>query len=371
MMSRTWKILIALFTFLFVSSILISFFEKGNGEFSNFFDSIWWAIVTITTVGYGDKVPSTLAGRIVAVATMSFGMILVGVIVGEFASSFFESRLLSLRGFGRLSKMKNQILICGYRSDLREVVVSLLELVPNRKVSDIVLVNNAGEDKLMDIFTDRRFHGINYIKGDYAEEDVLEKANVRTASSALVITEIEGAQNLSEADSKVLACVLMLKSLNPRIHVTAEVVSGKYKNYLEKAKCDEIILTQEYEKALLTCSTVFPGITKVIHKLLGIEGSKEKLRIFETPSGLVGKTFSDAFALLRNQKEILLIGIIENTGGVIEYKEKAIKRAQGAPDLSTLLHNLQGVKTIERNKPVINPPNDYVLKEDCYLVGIE
>ncbi len=369
-MSRTWKILIGLFIFLFICSVLISFFERGNGQFSNLFDAFWWTVVTVTTVGYGDKVPTTLAGRIVAIATMFFGLILVGTVVGEFASRFFESRLLLLRGFGRLSKMKGHILICGYRSDLKDVVLALLGFVANKKVSDIVLVNNAGEEKLMDIFTDRRFHGIHYIKGDYAEEEVLEKANVRSASSALVITEIEGAQTLSEADSKVLACVLMLKSLNPRIHVTAEVVSRKYRNYLEKAKCDEIILTQEYEKALLTCSTVFPGITKVIHKLIGIEEDGGKLRIFRMPDELIGKSFSEALDALRERERILLIGVIENTGGVIDYKEKAIKRAQGAPDLSTLLRNLQGVKTMERNKPVINPPNDYVLREDCYLIGI-
>src|SRR4051794_27839070 len=40
------------------------------GEFRSFWDGVWWAVVTVTTVGYGDLYPHTVGGRIVAIALM-------------------------------------------------------------------------------------------------------------------------------------------------------------------------------------------------------------------------------------------------------------------------------------------------------------
>lgn len=48
----------------------------------------WWAVVSVTTVGYGDAVPATLAGRMIAALTMVTGMILLALPVGIVASSF-------------------------------------------------------------------------------------------------------------------------------------------------------------------------------------------------------------------------------------------------------------------------------------------
>jgi voltage-gated potassium channel len=60
--------------------------ERPRGGFDSFGDSLWWAVVTITTVGYGDMVPVTIVGRITAGFLMISGLALLGVLAASLSS---------------------------------------------------------------------------------------------------------------------------------------------------------------------------------------------------------------------------------------------------------------------------------------------
>lgn len=64
---------------------------KG-GNIRTFGDALWWAATTVTTVGYGDRYPTTGRGRLIAAALMLFGIALLGVISATIAA-WFVSRL--------------------------------------------------------------------------------------------------------------------------------------------------------------------------------------------------------------------------------------------------------------------------------------
>jgi len=64
-----------------------------SAYFEGIDDAIWWAMVTATTVGYGDKVPITPAGRIIAMFFMTIGIALFGVLAGHLSAAFVEARL--------------------------------------------------------------------------------------------------------------------------------------------------------------------------------------------------------------------------------------------------------------------------------------
>ncbi|WP_243399625.1 potassium channel family protein [Arthrobacter glacialis] len=66
--------------------------EKASPDASiaSFGDALWWAFVTITTVGYGDLTPTTLLGRSIAVGLMIGGIALLGVVTATLASWLVE-----------------------------------------------------------------------------------------------------------------------------------------------------------------------------------------------------------------------------------------------------------------------------------------
>jgi voltage-gated potassium channel len=72
-----------------VAAILIHFTDKKN--FPNIGDSLWWAIQTVTTVGYGDLVPTSATGRLVAALVMLVGIGFLTVITAAITSTFIET----------------------------------------------------------------------------------------------------------------------------------------------------------------------------------------------------------------------------------------------------------------------------------------
>jgi voltage-gated potassium channel len=72
------------------------FLVEGNvpeSKVTNLGDAFWWAIVTVTTVGYGDIYPVTAEGKIIASILMIFGIAILGILISTLGASFIESRL--------------------------------------------------------------------------------------------------------------------------------------------------------------------------------------------------------------------------------------------------------------------------------------
>lgn len=59
-------------------------------EFQSVWDGIWWSVVTVTTVGYGDLTPNDVQGRIVAIVVMFFGIGFLSLLTATFASHFVK-----------------------------------------------------------------------------------------------------------------------------------------------------------------------------------------------------------------------------------------------------------------------------------------
>ena len=60
-------------------------------EFHSVWDGVWWATVTVTTVGYGDLYPKDVEGRIIAIVVMLFGIGFISVLTATVASQFVKS----------------------------------------------------------------------------------------------------------------------------------------------------------------------------------------------------------------------------------------------------------------------------------------
>lgn len=74
--------------YIFVSALII--FNVESESFGNFFDAIYWACVSLTTVGYGDIYPVTTAGRIITMISSLFGIAVVALPAGIITAGYID-----------------------------------------------------------------------------------------------------------------------------------------------------------------------------------------------------------------------------------------------------------------------------------------
>ena len=100
-----------------------------NKEFANVGDALWWGIVTLTTVGYGDIVPITTAGRFAGVAIMFTGIGVLGVLAGSLAELFHLDEPPTPESSARRGRDFPHIELAAVRADLQAVERRLSDLV--------------------------------------------------------------------------------------------------------------------------------------------------------------------------------------------------------------------------------------------------
>lgn len=88
----TLKVFLASILLAYIGAVQITITERGveGSNIKSFEDGLWWAVTTVTTVGYGDRFPTTFSGRVLAVGLMLVGISLMGVITASVAAWFVK-----------------------------------------------------------------------------------------------------------------------------------------------------------------------------------------------------------------------------------------------------------------------------------------
>lgn len=367
----TSKLVIAsLITVLVFTALMLIIFlseQKTNSAINTLFDAIWYTLVTITTVGYGDITPRSILGRTSAMILLLAGVALFGALSGKFASFLFDRQQKKDRGLLKMNKIKNHFLICGWKPNFERILEGILLANPEIPPEKIILLNNSSQNEMEKIKADSRFKNINYIHGDFTDEDTLLKSQIKTAERALVLADnSENFSNL-ETDSRTVLAVITIKNLNPKIYCVAEIIDSKFEKHLSLAHCDEIILSADYGQNLLIQASSGKGMSHILRELISEENDSGIL-ICDIPSKFVGNNYGE-YRLSLNTSDIL-IGLLENTGNFYSRRQEALAEAQKNPDVEEVVSNLKKVKSLKSNLPVFAPKDDYIIPKNAKAIFI-
>ncbi|MEK7859858.1 MAG: ion channel, partial [Chloroflexota bacterium] len=287
------------------AAIVLALESASDGNIRTFGDALWYGIVTMTTVGYGDLTPTTAGGRLAAVLLMIGGAGLLSGLTATFASILVTQRIREGRGLDTIHA-KGHLVVCGW-SQYADRVLDALGAAGS--ASAVVLVNELPDEVVSDVLV--RYPGVRFVRGDPASETTLKRANAREAGGAIVLADpARGAAS----DERAALVTLTLKSLRPDLRVTVEAIDLKSEPHLRRAGADEVVTSGEFNAFLLTSATIAPGISAVVRPLL-TPGAGE-LRRVPVPPEFVGRTFGELARAARERDGSLLVAVVSEDPGL-------------------------------------------------------
>lgn len=284
-------LIIALFVF-FSFGISIHFLEPET--FPSIFDGIWWAIITASTVGYGDYVPQTLLGRITALILILFGVAFVSSYFGTLAATAVTKQNALTEG--KISfKGSRHIIIVGWNERSKELISKLTN--PNNPHM-IVLIDETLEAAPVK----SRF--VHFIQGKAHVDETIIKSDIESAEKVL-ITADRGNDEL-QADMNSILTLLTIKGLCPGVKCIVEILTAEQVINAVRAGADEVIQSNKLTSVFMVNSLHSNGdglLSDVVHQL-----EEKRLSLFALQTDDIGKTFQEIHNELLT-KGFLLIGI--------------------------------------------------------------
>ncbi len=349
------------------AAFTVTYSEAGaNAQFKGFWDGVWWVLVTISTVGYGDKAPITPLGRFVAVVIMLFGVALLSVITATVSSIFVTRKIKEGKGLQEI-KTKGHILLCGWNMQA-ENILSTFE--KEKTTTPIVMINQLTEEEAADVITRFSDLKLRFVRGDFTRENILNRANAKFASSVIILPDIS-AGNMRPGDERTILATLSIKTINPKAKVYAHIMDRDNLSHLRKARADEVIVSDEHSGYLLANHVVAPGIPQFFKQLFS-ESAPYALKRRPVGPDWVGKTYEDFRQDYQQKTNGILLGI----GTMSEPFNLADLMSDDYSYLDEFIMRKfeeagRGGTDHEEVKVLINPPAETELQQNDFYIALE
>ena len=307
-----------LFVFIFLTIIVwvVSFstivyiieYNKGSQTFQSFEDALYWGIVTISTVGYGDIYPVSKEGKFITAIMIGGGIILVAALTGIFSASLV-SRLMAIKeGSLKMPNLENHIVICGWNETAEEI---LEQIIKNKLHTEkpVVLITNIPKMELGIELP----KSVIYKKGDFIQESILLEVGIDKAEHIVIVAEREEGLSERNIDARTALVSMLVRTLNPNANLYVEVLLDEDAHIFKKRiNIQEVIIHGQILGKILFASMINPGMTTLINSFIDKEKRMKKIKMIEF--GEI-ETFGELLRLSRKYNHLPLA--IEREGSVI------------------------------------------------------
>jgi len=299
-------LLIWLFSLMLGGSILFYLAESGrNPDIHGYFDALYWSVISVTTVGYGDLTPVSPTGRVGSMVMVLSFMALMPLVGATITSIYVSKKLRGGQGLDTVT-CTDHVIICGWNNNGHNVLTGL-ESQKERNI--IVIVGDIEPDHFEDLVHAHPLLNLQLVRGPSNTQATLRRANVRHARVALVMIRYD-VDSLKSSDEESVLAVLGLRELGPNVRIVAECFASGYRGHLRRAGADRVIVSGELDSFMLTAAALSPGLDTSISSALTF-GSGNVLWTAEIPREFIGRTFQDLAVYWMDESCWILLGLIE------------------------------------------------------------
>jgi voltage-gated potassium channel len=288
-----YLLLIAVSFATFMGGAIMYIFEgHKNPKIANLFDAIYWSLITISTVGYGDITPVSQEGKILTMVLIVFGIGFISFATSIIASAFAEKleELKTERVIRTVRGLKDVYLICGFSNEAE----ILCERFYKEK-QDFVIVDL--DEERVNLAVSK---GYIAVKGDASDKDFLNSLDFSRISKVFVLT------NNDISNSFI---ILSIRAFHPEIEIIALSNDEKNISKMKKAGANHVVVPTTVTALLMAEYIGRPITFEVIDAILTEKRNAiiDEILVIEN-SILDGKLIAD---IDFEKYKILLFGVLK------------------------------------------------------------
>jgi voltage-gated potassium channel len=294
-----------------LGGVCVYLIEKGhNDKITGLGDAIWWALVTLTTVGYGDITPMSPLGKVVGGFMMVAGMFTLALFAGIVGHTLLNTVLSIREEQIRMSGNINHLVICGYDPGARMLLDAVLQEFDLDQAKVMIFAPEKRNEEVP--------HDFTWIRGDPTKESELDKVRMSHASAVIIVGN--RAVKPQQADAMTILTAFTIRSYlkrhgheNKRAHplyIVAEVLDSENVVHAQAAGADEVIETTHLGFSMLAHAISTHGSATIMSQV--VTTGAHSLYIGCIPDSIKSPiSFGDLRRSIKGETGALLIGIRE------------------------------------------------------------
>ncbi|MBN2815627.1 MAG: ion transporter [Campylobacterales bacterium] len=280
---------------IFVSSVLIYVMEANNpsSPVNTLFEAVYWSIVTISTVGYGDVTPVTTEGRVVAMIVITSGIAVLAFTTSLVVSAFTEKldEIKEVKNIEDITKLRDYYLICGYENIARELARKL------KRSSHQIIVLDENEARVQSARQDG-FIAMHYSPGSM---ESYEKLNIDISK------QVKAVLCLREDDVENVYTALTIRAIDKDVLILSLLMKDANRKKLEFAGINKIVYPQELVGLITKELVGKPAAFEVIHQFRSEYTYVDIDEIMLTPR--IIENFPTIGSLTNKKYRVIVLGV--------------------------------------------------------------
>lgn len=262
----------------------------------SFFDSTWWFVVTVTTVGYGDLSNATVIGRLWGMCVILSGVFCMASLGGTLLELLIERRNNKMRGDEDYSEEKGHIVImAGKCTDTITHLVDTLLADKLRKDRTILICSNE-----IGLQPDPR---ALFVRGEATSDDVMHRSGIAEADRVIIHTG-------SDHENVFIAMAIAAADDDDPVHMVVHLADANNAKHLERVNTRNNISTViDFSADLIVRESQDKGTASIIHSLAS--NNEDGHNIYRVPIergpcwGKIKEHFKDHYG---DKPEVILLG---------------------------------------------------------------
>jgi len=303
--AKLWRVILSVILIWGTLVILLAWTERSRPEspIRSVGDAAWYSLVTLTTVGYGDEYPVSVAGKAIGAVFLLGSLGVLGVLVYKVSEHITEIRERRRMGYNGTS-FSRHVLILGWDDFARAVAHQLLSadlriaIVTDVKDDVDLIYEQLPKDRVFVLFADLR------------DPLVLERAGIREAGMVF--------PNL-KTDTDKLVAILNIKREFPHTQFVVALDNEDLRGTFRTAGVTFVLSRSEIAAKMVASYIFEPDVAEYETDLLASAKERDEYDIQQflvtSDNPFLGRTYGEAFTELKRMHNIVLIGIAKANNG--------------------------------------------------------